>query len=379
MNKSAYFDKVYPERSRGTQYKQKGLAPIAIIAIVGIIIVGVFAVTKTPSNRQTQTADKADQKTQQTKQSSNLYSNFDEQISIEGPKGWKLIENPAPDRPDIVLQFDSPKESNDDKYNEHIGLAIDTFSSNINLDEFVDIWLEGVKKRFNGNVEVISREKTSLGGVDAYKVVQIGKEEGKDYKVKFTTILVLKGNKGYTLNYTSPGEGSDQYLQDVEKSFQSFKFGSQQIQWETYRNDQIGYIVEIPKDWKVTNNPSETSREISIVHPQGKALVLITALKDEGLKDINYLKNSVAAFKTKLENDPTITELGQFKDQYDKDTGVFITRGFEKREGKDWYFEQRGVLSTKGKVVLMHGAVLGNLNKEYLNIIADLMDSFKID
>lgn len=358
---------------------QRGLAPIAIITIVGVILVGIFAVTKTPTNRQTQTADKADQKTQQTQPSSNLYSNFDEQLSIEGPKGWKLTENPNPDRPDIVLQFDSPQEGPDDKYNEHIGLAIDEFSSNITLDKYLEIWLGGSKKSFDGNREVISKEKTSLGGVDAYKVVQIGKEEDKDYKVKFTTILFLKDNKGYTLNYTSPGEGSDQYLQDVEKSFQSFKFGPQEIQWETYRNDQIGYIVEIPKGWKVTNTPSESSREISIVHPQGKALVLITALRDEGLKDINYLKNSVAQFKAKMENDPTITKLADFKDQYDKDTGTFIARGLEKREDRDWYFEQRGVLSTKGKVVLMHGAVLGTLNKEYVNVIADIMDSFRID
>lgn len=367
---------------------QRGIAPLIIIVVVGIGIVGVLAFNKSPLNKQPPGAKQEIQKA--AGQKTNLYSNFDEQLSLEAPSSWQAEEYPE-SISEVDVWFLSPLENSKDGYRERVSLTIMEVAgpqapktlgevyNPVNIDEIAREEFketEGTISRITRTL--LSQEETTLAGIQAKKFTEETVDtEGLGYKK--LTYFFLKDNKIYSLTYTAEEQSFDKFLPDAEKIIKSFKFGPQEIKWRTHTNDQTGYTVKIPSHWKVTETPSETSREINIAHPKNKALVQITALKDEGLKDMNYLKSSVAEFKARLENDPDITELGQFKDQYDKDTGAFIARGFEKRNDKDWYFEQRGILSTKGRVVLMHGAVLGTLNKEYLNIIADIMDSLKID
>ena len=150
------------------------------------------------------------------------------------------------------------------------------------------------------------------------------------------------------------------------------------IEWETYKDDQYGYTVKIPRGWTVTNSPSETSREITIMHPGAQAIVLVTSLKDEGLKDITYMKESMKAFKAKLENDPSTVQVAKFEDKVEGNTGGFIAIGEEKRSGVNWYFEQRGLMSTKGRIMLFHGAAQANVYKQYKDIISEIIESFTV-
>lgn len=175
-------------------------------------------------------------------------------------------------------------------------------------------------------------------------------------------------------NKPAPQQPATQQQPQSSQSGQQVEAG-----WETYKSQQYGYTVKIPKGWKVTDTPSETSREISIVHPGAQSLVMITALKDEKLKDINYLKDSIKAFKEKLEKDPATLQLAKFEDKVEGNTGGFIAIGEEKREGVNWYFEQRGLLSTNGRVLLFHGAAQSNVYKEYKDIITEIIKSFSLE
>ena len=152
----------------------------------------------------------------------------------------------------------------------------------------------------------------------------------------------------------------------------------QNVEWESYTSDEYGYTIQIPKGWTLTNTPSENSREISITHPGAKALVLITGLKDDKLKDVTYMKDSIKAFKQKIEKDPSTLQLSKFIDSQEGDTGGFIAIGEEKREGLNWYFDQRGILKTDGRVLLFHGAAISDVYKEYKDIISQIIESFRV-
>lgn len=154
---------------------------------------------------------------------------------------------------------------------------------------------------------------------------------------------------------------------------------SSNVVWETFKSDQYGYTVRIPEGWKVTDNPSENSREITVMHPGAQAIVLITALNDEGLKDTAYMKSSMQDFKEKLENDPQTLQVAKFQDKIEGNTGGFIAVGEEKRSGVNWYFEQRGLLNTSGRILLFHGAAQSNVYKQYKDIISEIIESFTIE
>ena len=153
----------------------------------------------------------------------------------------------------------------------------------------------------------------------------------------------------------------------------------QEVGWETYRSDEYGYTVEIPKGWNVSDTPSENSRETTIIHPGAQALVLITALKDEGLSDLDYMRDSMAEFKEKLENDPATLQLAKFESDIQGNVGGFIGIGEEYRSEVNWYFEQRGLLSTNGRVLLFHGAAQSNVYQEYKDIISHIIESFRVE
>jgi len=351
---------------------QKGIAHLILLIIIGVIVIGagLLIIPKLIFNKQ------PTKSTQVSQGSSDSYSNFDEGLSIRTPKNWRLVENS-----DARTQatFFAPKEGQDDKFIENVSLYISDLSAkpNVTLAEIVSAWINQSKSEFPDSFEVISQESASLGGVSAVKIVANAKDDVSP--LKSMALLALKDGKSYILNYSAEEKSFAKFLPEVESLINSFKLEAQKVTWETYTSEQYGYTVKIPSGWKVTDTPSETSREISIVHPQAKALVLITALKDANLKDIDYMKSSIAQFKEKLENDPSITKLGKFTDKVEGSVGMFAVRGLEKREGAEWYFEQRGILSTAGKVVLFHGAAQSTTNKAYADVISEIIESFKTD
>lgn len=169
----------------------------------------------------------------------------------------------------------------------------------------------------------------------------------------------------------------NQNAQQTESSTNSNNNQDKGVKWQTYTSDEYGYTFKIPSGWKVIDIPKETSREIIITHPQTKAMVSITALKDERIKDVNFMKDSIAKFIDKLKNDPVIVRIiSEPNQQVTGNKGTFIVKGEEKKEGKNWYFEQRGVLSTDGKVLLFYGKSLTSEGDVYTNIVTEIIDSY---
>lgn len=169
----------------------------------------------------------------------------------------------------------------------------------------------------------------------------------------------------------------NQAAQQTENSTNSDNNQDKGTNWQTYTSDEYGYVLKIPPGWKVVDVPGETSREIIITDPQTKVIISITTLIDNRIKDINFLKDSIAQFIDKLKKDPVIVRIiGEPKQQITGNKGTFIVKGEEKKEGKNWYFEQRGILTTDGKVLLFFGESLTSEGDTYTNTITDIIDSY---
>lgn len=361
---------------------QKGFAPLVLL-LIGAVVVAAVALSKgkpfdsaqgKPSNNGQSTSASLGQQTEQ--KTTGNYSSYDHKISIQTPAKWQLKENT---QQGIQATFFAPKEGDDDEFIENINLHVSDLSAkpNVTLEEIVKIWNDQSKSEYPDSYEIVSQSKTTLGGIKAIKL--IAKATDGSLPFKNMAVFALKDSISYIINYSAEGKSFDKFLPDVEKLLRSVKLGAQKLSWEDYKSKEYGYSVKIPVGWKVTDTPKEGSRETSIVHPGARALVLITALFDPNLKDLDYMKSSIKEFKEKLEKDPTILKLAKFTDKVEGSTGAFIAIGEEKREGLNWYFEQRGMMGTSGKVLLFHGAALSSSYKDYKNVISQIIESFKVN
>lgn len=100
---------------------QRGIAPLIVIIIVGIGIAGAVVLNKSPLNKQPAGAKQETQKT--ASQKNNLYSNFDEQLSLEAPSSWQTEEYPESISA-VDVWFLSPSENSGDGYRERVSLTV---------------------------------------------------------------------------------------------------------------------------------------------------------------------------------------------------------------------------------------------------------------
>ena len=352
-------------------HRERGIAHLVFLVIIGIVaLVALFIIFKVISGKQFGSS------AQQMQASSGFYSNFDDGLSIQAPKNWQLKDD---SNPQTQAAFFAQKENRDDKFVENVSLYISDVSAkpDVTVEETVTAWIDQSKLDYPDSFELVSQENATLGGISAVKVVATAKDDISP--LKSMIVFALKDGKSYILAYSAEEKSFDKFLPDVENLINSFKFGGQEVKWKTYTSDEYGYTVMVPADWKVTDTPSKTSRETSITHPQGKALVLITALKDDNLKDITYMKDSIAQFKEKLENDSATLKLDTFNEQTDGNIRAFIATGLERRGGADWVFEQRGMLSTNGRVLLFHGAAQSAVSTAYTDVVSEIIEIFKME
>ena len=90
------------------------------------------------------------------------------------------------------------------------------------------------------------------------------------------------------------------------------------------------------------------------------------------------MKDSIAKFKEKLENDSATLKLDTFNEQTDGNIRAFIATGLERRGGADWVFEQRGMLSTNGRVLLFHGAAQSAVSTAYTDVVSEIIEEKEI-
>ena len=151
-----------------------------------------------------------------------LYTNNYLGISLESPVGW-FIQTPAKVNaatPDLVILGPQTSSSS-----PAVSLSIDGTSGNTQSE------MEKLRTRLvplieQNVLEIINEEKTSIDNNPAYKILATGKFENENDQVReigFATILFVKDNRVYTLQYTNNISDFSNQADVVEKIFKSFK------------------------------------------------------------------------------------------------------------------------------------------------------------
>lgn len=353
---------------------QKGIAPLVLVIIAGVVIVGVVLVSKGNFTAKLTPPD-APPAQQASGQSSNLYSSFDDNVSIQTPKGWTLKENP---QPGTQASFLSSKEGEGDKFIENVGLNVSDLSAkpNVTLDEIVKAWTDQSQSEFPDSFKVVSEEKTTLGGVEAVKITYRAKDEVS--ALKGMAIFALKDNKAYILSYSAEEKSFDKFLDGVNQIINSFKFGDVALDWETYKNSEMGYSVKHPKGWVPKDSSGETNRKFTVAHPKNFANVLVAAHKDDSLKENGGMAKAIKGRKEFLESDQGL-KIANFKDTVEDKKGGWMMVGEKTIDGQKWQLEERGLLDIYGKVILMQSGYSENYGKQYKDAVRQIMDSFSVE
>lgn len=349
---------------------QRGLAPLILILIAGVVIAGIVVVSK-----GSLTGKKSSSPQQASQQSLSSYSSFDDNVSIQTSDGWNLKENP---QPGTQVAFFSPKESGDDKFIENVGLNVSDLSAkpNVTLDEVVKAWTDKSQSEFPDSFKVISQDKTTLGGVEAVKIIYQAKDQVS--ALKGMAVFALKDSKAYILNYSAEEKSFDKFLGGVNQIINSFKFGEVALDWETFKNSEMGYTVKHPKGWVVKDGSGETNRKVTVSHPKNFANVLIAAHKDDSLKEKSGMAKAIQGRKEFLGSDKEL-KIANFKDTVEEKKGGWLMVGGKVIDGQKWQLEERGLLDIYGKVLLMQSGYSENYGRQYKDVVRQIMDSFSIE
>ena len=147
-------------------------------------------------------------------------------ISFSVPEGWLLQE---PDKieensPDVVAV--GPKVG---AMNAVISLTV-IQTNQKTLDNFIDEKNKTLKEvRESGNLKIISQEKETINGNQAYVTIAEStfSSNGEKFNIKFKEVLIYGSEKFYTLTYVNEIDGFDSQLPRFEETIDSFEILSQ--------------------------------------------------------------------------------------------------------------------------------------------------------
>ena len=82
--------------------------------------------------------------------------------------------------------------------------------------------------------------------------------------------------------------------------------------------------------------------------------------------------------KEKMKTDENL-RVTAFKDSLEGQVGGYIAQGYQKFDTEEWRFENRGLLATNDRVLIMHGAVKPSSPTTQWKILYEIMESFALD
>lgn len=167
------------------------------------------------------------------------------EIKFSVPEGWLLQE---PDKteenaPDVVAV--GPKTG---VMNPVISLTIQETNQRT-FDELISQKLATIKPVIeSGVLDVISQEKTTVNGYDAYVTNAQGffSTNGEKFNVKFNEIMIYSTEKYYTLAYSNGLDNFDSHLSKFQETIDSFEIISQ----DTAGDDSV-------KETSIDETPAE--------------------------------------------------------------------------------------------------------------------------
>jgi hypothetical protein len=151
-----------------------------------------------------------------SKQGFLTYTNSEYGFKIDYPADWSVRENIM----GAVVVFLSPRESTSDNFLENVNIIVQ--DNSMTLEEYTNISLAQLPQ-YVSDLEIISSERTTLGGNPAYKVVFTGVYNNSN-RLEWMQVWTMKDNKVYLITYTAQPQSFSKYLPQVQHMFDSFEF-----------------------------------------------------------------------------------------------------------------------------------------------------------
>ncbi len=174
---------------------------------------------------------------------SQLYENKALDIVFNAPEGWLLQQPEKTDEnsPDVVAV--GPKVG---PINPVISLTI-TNAKGKSLDDLIQEKTEFLKNALvSGNLEIISQEKSTINGKQAYVTNARGffQSNGESYNVQFREVIISTSEKFYTFAYSNGVDNFNDQISRFEDSVNSFKIISEPIkETESITQTQVIFII----------------------------------------------------------------------------------------------------------------------------------------
>jgi len=173
---------------------------------------------------------------------SQLYENQELDLAFSAPEGWFLQEPEKVDEntPDIVAV--GPKNG---EINPVISLRV-TERDGKTFEEFIneknDLLQQVVA---TGNLEIISQEKSTINGKEAYVTDAVGIFQSGDlsFDVKFKETTISSNDKFYTFAYSNGVDDFDNQLPRFENSIDTFTILSEPEQIEINKDEGGGCLI----------------------------------------------------------------------------------------------------------------------------------------
>ena len=133
--------------------------------------------------------------------------------TIKYPKSWIFS---ADDQMGATFHILSPKDSEEDVFNENVNLIIqDLAGTNIDLDAFVQLSEKQIKELIPKS-NIIRSERLKSGSLELHKVVYTGEING--FNLKLIQHYQINNDKAYILTFTAQ-----------ESAYEGYKYFGQQI------------------------------------------------------------------------------------------------------------------------------------------------------
>jgi hypothetical protein len=149
------------------------------------------------------------------------------------------------------------------------------------------------------------------------------------------------------------------------------------LTWKKHKNSEYGYSISYPRNFKIEERNTETSRSFKISGVDDEAYVVIGAFKDESLKEEGGLSKMIAEKEMELKSDPDYL-IGGFASMVEGPRSGYMATGGVRTSGKEMRFLEKGLYGNDGKVLLMQAAAVPEKFEEYEIILTGVMDSFKV-
>ncbi len=170
------------------------------------------------------------------------YESAEHEIGFSVPEGW-LLQNPEKveeNSPDVVAV--GPKIG---VMNPVISLSVQETSQRT-LDDLISEKAETIRLVVeSGNLEIISQEKITLNGNEAYVTEAEGTffTNEEKFKVKFKEVMIYDTEKFYTLAYSNGLDDFDSQLPGFEETIHSFEILSQDVSVDESTEEGGGCLI----------------------------------------------------------------------------------------------------------------------------------------